>query len=135
MLAPPAEAQSGELRAQLDQFRNTLIGITDPHQLCDLEHGFAQAEAAPEAEAMRRLRRGWVRLRLGTLGDGSSLGRAADDFARATELEPGWSAAWQGRGLALRAEGDRLAADRLNLGKRVGFGPVEGAVESFVRAL
>jgi GWxTD domain-containing protein len=135
VLAPPAEAQSGELRVRLDQFRNTLTGITDPHRLRDLEQGLAQAETAPETEAMRRLQRGWVRLRLGTLGDGPSLGRAADDFARATELEPGWSAAWQGRGLALRVEGDRLAADPLNLGKRVGFGPVEDAVESFGRAL
>jgi GWxTD domain-containing protein len=74
-------------------------------------------------------------MHLGELGDGWSFGRAADDFGRATELEPGWSYAWLLRGMAQRAEGDWQAGDPRNLGKRVGFGSIEDAVQSFAKAM
>jgi GWxTD domain-containing protein len=128
-------AQAPQLRADLEEFRARLSAIDDPSHLRELEHQFGSAGATAETEAIRRLHRGHVRLRIGALGDGWSYGRAAGDFGRATELEPGWSDAWQARGLALRAESEWQASDRLNLGKRVGFGPLEGAVESFARAI
>ena len=134
-IVSPAHAQDQEVRTQLDRFRDALTSVSDPAKLRDLERHLAQTGNGPAAQALWRLERGWVRLRLGALGDGRSFSRAGDDFARATDLEPDWGAAWLGRGLARRAEGDWQAADPQNLGKRVGFGPIEEAVESFARAI
>ena len=128
-------AQAPEVRADLQQLQAELSSIHDAKELRRLERRLNDAGATDSAEAVRRLRRGYVRLRLGRLGDGWSFGRAASDFGRATELAPGWTIAWYARGLARRAEGDWLAADALNLGKRVGLGSIKQAVRDFSRAV
>ena len=128
-------AQTPEVREDLNRFQAETGLATDSIQLRRTERRLGAAGNTPETEAIRRLRRGLVRLRLGELGDGWSFGRAAGDFRRATQLEPQWSSAWFARGLAQRAEGDWQAADQRNLGQRVGFGSIEDAVESFAKAI
>ncbi len=135
LLAAPASAQSPPLRAEIQHFRIALAATSDPDSLKSLEHRFRDSGPTDEAEALRRIRRGLVRLRIGELGDGWSFGRAADDFRRATELEPGWTEAWHARGVAQRTEGQWQAANRQNLGKRVGLGSIEDALRSFARAI
>jgi GWxTD domain-containing protein len=135
LLPGAATGQDAALRADLDRFRLDLSQLGDTALLRTLEHRFGSRGATAETEALRRLRRGLVRLRLGELGAGWSFGQAVGDFRRATELEPGWSYAWHGRGLAERAEGDWQAANRLNLGKRVGLGSVADALQSFAKAV
>ena len=128
-------AQSAEIRDDLTRFQVETGLATDTLQLRRAERQLNAAGTTQETEAIRRIRRGLVRLRLGELGDGWSFGRAAGDFGHATQLEPQWSYAWFARGLAQRAEGDWQAADRRNLGKRVGFGSIEDGVESFAKAI
>ncbi|MEO8140829.1 MAG: GWxTD domain-containing protein [Gemmatimonadota bacterium] len=135
LLAAPLSAQSPEVRADLEQFRITLAQTRSTDTLRSLEHRFGESERSAELEALRRIRRGWVRLRMGELGDGWSYGRAADDFGKATELEPAWTVAWHARGVAQQTEGRWQAANRLNLGKRVGLGSIEDAVRSYARAI
>ena len=135
LLAAPASAQSPEVRADLERFRLAIAQTSNPDSLRSLEHRFGSDGHPGEPEALRRIRRGFVRLRIGQLGDGWSFGKAADDFGRATELEPDWTEAWQARGLAEWTEGRWQAANRLNLGKRVGLGSIEDAVRSFARAI
>jgi len=132
-LAPPPEQDStaaGRRRVATD-----IAAIDDTLRLRRLERELSNTWTDPLTEALSRFRRGHVRLRLGQLGDDRAIGRALKDFERTAELRPDWSEAWEGRGLAQRAEGDRQAGNRLNLGKRVGFGSFEAAVESFAKAV
>ncbi len=135
LIAATASAQSPPLRADLEQFRLAIATTRNPDTLRNLEHRLGENGPTDETEALRRLRRGFVRLRIGQLGDGWSFGRAADDFRRATELEPDWTVAWHARGIAQRTEGQWQAANRMNLGKRVGLGSIEEALQSFARAI
>jgi GWxTD domain-containing protein len=137
LLVPAARswAQSADVRADLEHFTARLAEIRDTARLNRQERALGGSDATPEAGAIRFLRRGAVRFRLGKLGDGRSFGRAADDFRHATELEPDWTAAWLARGLAQQAEGEWQAANPLNLGKRVGLGLVGDAVQSLSRAI
>lgn len=135
LIAVTTSAQSPPLRADLEQFRLAVIATRDPDTLKRLEQHLGDSGPSDETEALRRLRRGFVRLRIGELGDGWSFGRAADDFRRATELEPEWTLAWHARGVAQRTEGRWQAGNRMNLGKRVGLGSIEEAVRSFARAV
>jgi GWxTD domain-containing protein len=137
LLVPGARswAQSADVRADLEHFTARLAEIGDTTRLRRQERALGGSDATPEAGAIRHLRRGAIRFRLGKLGDGSSFGRAADDFRRATELEPDWTAAWLARGLAQQAEGEWQAANPMNLGKRVGLGSVGDAVRSLSRAI
>lgn len=135
LLAASAPAQSPPLRADIEQFRLSIAATRDPDTLKNLEHHLGASGPTDESEALRRIRRGFVRLRIGQLGDGWSFGRAADDFRRATELEPDWTEAWHARGVAQRTEGQWQASNRMNLGKRVGLSSIEDAVRSFARAI
>ena len=119
----------------LRAFQTEVAAIEDPARLRDLEHRYHESLSDSAAEADRHLRRGLVRIRLGELGDGWSFRRATGDFDEAAELEPGTGSTWAYRGVAYQAEGDWLAGDRLNIGKRVGFGSYEEALRSFARAL
>ena len=136
LLIGPATVRSQEpaVRDSLRAFRADITSLTDTIRLRRLERELGR-DMSSSAEALRRLHRGIVRLRLGELGDGWSFGRAGGDFTRATELEPAWTDAWLLRGLARRAEGDWQAANPLNLGTRVGLGSIAEAVESFARAI
>jgi len=135
LFAAATSAQSPPLRADIEQFRLTIAATRDIDTLKRLEHHLGDSGPTDESEALRRIRRGFVRLRIGQLGDGWSFGRATDDFRRATELEPGWTVAWHARGEAQHTEGQWQAANRQNLGKRVGLGVIEDAVRSFARAI
>lgn len=127
--------QDPPLRDALRDFRGEISRITDTTALRQVDRRLGRTGDNPDGEAVRRMRQGLVRLRIGELGDGWSFGRAAGEFSRATELEPEWTEAWQARGLAKRAEGQWLASDSMNIGKRVGLGPIRDAVRSFARAI
>ncbi len=135
LLAPPLSAQSPDLRQELTRFRSEISGIQDSSVLREWERRFGGEGGTPSSEAMRRMRRGWVRLRLGELGNPWTPGQAVGDFSGATQREPNWPEAWFALGEARRQEADRLAADPANLGKRVGFGRLEGALEAYQHAL
>ncbi len=138
LLAGPggtAAAQAAPLRAALERAQADLQAVGDTQALRQRERELGQRAAGDSAEAERLIRRSLVRIRLGTLGDGLGFGRAARDLSRAGELEPAWVFPWYARGVALRGQYQWLADDRLNLGKRVGFGSLEDAVEAFQQAL
>lgn len=130
----PAPAQDAALRAELQGFTAEVAAMTDTGRLGRLERRFGGRGATPEIEAISRLRRGVVRLRLGTLGRGWASGQAADDFARATSRVPAWPLGWYWLGLAREAEAAWLAGDHRNLGHRVGSGARRAAVQAFARA-
>jgi GWxTD domain-containing protein len=133
-MAGSARAQAPEPDAEVERFRALITGL-DSAALRQWERRLGEEAQTPGAELLRRLQRGFVRLALGRTGDGWSYGRAARDFRRAAELAPGWALPWYACGLAHRAEADWHAANRLNLGTRVGFGALEQALDDFARAL
>lgn len=122
--------------SDMEHYRVELASVSDTSQLRKSEYALGGHGGTREIEARRLLRRGLVRLRLGEMGDGWSFGRAAGDFSDAANTEPNLGAyAWYARGMALRAQYDWHAANKLNLGKRVGFGSLEDAVEAFAQSL
>lgn len=122
--------------SDIEHYRVQLASVYDTFQLRKSEHALGGHGGTQEIEARRLLRRGLVRLRLGEMGDGWSFGRAAGDFSDAASEEPNLSAyAWYARGVALRAQYDWHAANKMNLGKRVGFGSLEDAVDAFAQSL
>ena len=137
LTAGPASlsAQAGRAWNDIEHYRVELAGVSDTLQLRQSEYALGGNGGTPEAEARRLLRRGLVRLRLGEMGDGWSFGRAAGDFSDAADAEPDWAYAWYARGMALRAQYDWHAANQLNIGKRVGFGSLEDAVDAFAESL
>jgi len=137
LLSGPARlsSQAPDAWSDLERYRGELAQVSDTSQLRRSEYALGGNGGTPESQARRLLRRGLVRLRLGEMGDGWSFGRAAHDFSDATEAEPEWAFSWYARGVALRGEADWHAANRMNLGKRVGFGALEDAVNAFAEAL
>ena len=137
LLLGPAQlpAQAPGAWSDLERYRGELAQVSDTFQLRRTEYALGGNGGTPESEARRLLRRGLIRLRLGEMGDGWSFGRAANDFSDAAEAEPEWAFSWYARGMALRAEADWHGANRMNLGKRVGFGSLEAAVAAFAEAL
>lgn len=134
LLATPLAAQQGPARAEVERLAAAVAAADAPRPLeQELRRLRAREESETEAEALRRLHLGLLRLRLNQLGD--YRGAPNGDLERATELAPDWAWAWYLRGLSKRSEGDWLAADKLNLGTRVGFGAYEAAVAHFERAL
>lgn len=137
LTAAPASlpAQARGTSYDIEHYRVELAGVSDTLQLRRSEYALGGSGGTREAEARRLLRRGLVRLRLGEMGDGWSFGRAAGDFSDAADAEPDWAYAWYARGMALRGQYDWHAANRMNLGKRVGFGSLEDAVDAFAESL
>jgi len=132
----PLPAQGGGTWSDIEHYRVELARVSDTFQLRKSEYALGGNGGTPESEARRLLRRGLVRLRLGEMGDGWSFGRAAGDFSDAARAEPDFGAyAWYARGMALRAQYDWHAANRMNIGKRVGFGSLEDAVDAFATSL
>ncbi len=131
----PLPAQTQRAWSDLEQYQTVLASVSDTVQLRRSERSSHGRGATSETEARRLVRRGLIRIRLGEMGDGLSFGRAARDFSGAARAEPDWAFPWYGRGVALRGQYQWLADDRMNIGKRVGFGSLEDAVEAFAEAL
>ncbi len=129
-----SRAQDPALRVDLERFQQDVAAMSDTGDLRRLEHRFSGKGATTEVEAIRRMRRGFVRLRLGVLGDGWSLGRAAADFERATTIAAAWPLAWQGLGHARQLEAAWIAADLRNLGHRLGETQRRAAVRAYWQA-
>jgi GWxTD domain-containing protein len=127
--------QAPEARRELQQFRETIAGLDDVAILRRVEHGLDVDAGPPEAQALSRLQRGYLRLRQVAAGDERASGRAAGDFRQAARLQPDWSETWLALGRARRAEGDQDASDLRNLGKRIGFGAYEAAIDAYAEAL
>jgi GWxTD domain-containing protein len=135
LLAPSrAQAQESDLRADLERFRAEVAGMVDTTALRRLEYGLGGRSATADVEAVRRLRRGIVRRRLGALGDGWSHGRATEDFARASALAPDWPFTWTELGEARDAEAAWIAGDLRNLGHRLGGSQRRAAIAAYARA-
>jgi len=135
-LAPaPVAAQDPGLETAVEHFQEQLATVTDSLTLRQWERRLGRGTDSTDTEALRRVHRGLVRLRLGAAGDGWSYGRAAADFGAASERMPEWVFPWYARGMARRAEAEWQARNRLNLGTRVGFGSLEDAVDDFAHAL
>jgi GWxTD domain-containing protein len=141
LAAMPLAGQEVRVAAQhdplpdLEQFQDEVQRQTDTVELRRWEDRFGGRAATAETEAVRRLRRGLVRIRIGEMGDGWSFQRAQKDLRAATALQPDWAYTWYALGVAERGEADWQAANRMNIGKRVGFGSLEDAVASFAEAL
>lgn len=132
----PLPAQARGSWSDIEHYRVELARVSDTFQLRKSEYALGGSGGTPDTEARRLIRRGLVRLRLGEMGDGWSFGRAAGDFSDAAKAEPDLGAyAWYARGMALRAQYDWHAANKMNLGKRVGFGSLEDAVDAFAQSL
>ncbi len=133
---PAAAVAQTPAWSEIERYRVELAGVSDTTQLKKTEYALGGHGGTRETEARRLLRRGLVRLRLGEMGDGWSFGRAAGDFSDAADAEPNFGAyAWYAKGMALRAQYDWHSANKMNLGKRVGFGSLEAAVEAFSQSL
>lgn len=134
-LAAPLAAQVPDTRVELERYRAELETIRDTVALRRLVQAQSPERTDSTLAAVGWLRRGFTRLRLGHAGDGWSFGRAAGDFTTATEYRPRWPLPWYGVALAERGRADWLAADRTNLGSRVGYGPLAEALSAARQAL
>lgn len=130
-----AHSQSPDQRTALLELRQQVAGASDSNALRKWERRLGGSRPESEAESVRRLERGWVRLRLAQLGDRWSAGRAVGDFNDVAGKHPDWPEAWYGLGEARRREAHELAADPLNLGSRIGFGKLERAMSAYQAAL
>lgn len=130
----PLAAQEPGVLAAFEREQATLATASDSQQLRQTEKQLGRS-SEDHSEASRLVRRSLVRIRLGQLGDGLSFGRAARDLSHAGELQPTWVFPLYARGVALRGQYQWLADDQRNMGKRVGFGSLEDAVEAFRQAL
>lgn len=134
-LAAPLAAQGPDTRVELDRYRAGLETIRDTTTLRRMVQAQEPERADSTIAAVGWLRRGFTRLRLGHAGDGWSFGRAAGDFTTAADLRPRWPLPWYGVALAQRGRAEWLAADRTNLGSRVGYGPLAEALSAARQAL
>ena len=120
-------AQSAEFRQQLSAFSQTLISTTDSSLVRRFERDLEHAKGS---DSLQTLRHTLVLLRLNQLGNHWGARQAISQARQATEEHPDWPVAWHLLGRSLLAEGDRMAADPLELGRRVGFGQFEGAADA-----
>ena len=135
LAAAPLAAQGPELRADLDRQWAELAGIRDTAALHRLERTQRPPDGDTDTAAHGALRRGFTRLRLAEAGDGWFFERAARDFSAAGALRPEWPLPWYGLALAERGRAAWLAADPVNLGSRVGYGPLAASLRAARQAL
>lgn len=82
----------------------------------------------------RRLRLGFIQLRLGELGERDRVARAATEFERATELAPTWPWTWYGLGLARAARGESSIIGIENIRQWLNTDHLSAAADAFRRA-
>lgn len=131
--AAPLGAQQGPVREALDRLAVELAAESSPRDLKIRIDELRDSSDDPDREALRRIQRGLMLLRVAELG--GDLLPPAGEFARATNLRADWVYGWYGWGRAKQLRGNWLAGERLNLGQRVGFGSYEEAAQHYVRAL
>ena len=128
----PLTAQSAESRRQLSTFEQHLASLKDSSAVRNIEHDL---EREALTGSLRILERALVLLRLNQFGNPWAARQAVGQARRATEEHPERPVAWHLLGRSLLAEGDRLAADPLELGRRVGFGQFEEAADALLKAV
>ncbi|MGB7213050.1 MAG: hypothetical protein WBC97_10530 [Gemmatimonadales bacterium] len=124
-----ADAQSGETVAALEQFRDSIVAVSDTESLRRLQHDLDRAR---DTSTLGLLRRGILALRLGSLPD---IERAGDRCAAAERQVPTWPYPPFCRGLAKEAYGSATAANHLNLGLMAGQGDLRSAADQYLVAI
>jgi tetratricopeptide (TPR) repeat protein len=124
-------AQSPESRRQLSTFNQHLASIRDSSAVRGIEQDLAREEPT---DSLKLLERALTLLRLTEFGNPWAARQAIGQTRQATEKHPDWPVAWHLLGRSLLTEGDRMAADPLELGRRVGFGQFEEAANALVHA-
>jgi GWxTD domain-containing protein len=105
-LAPPAQAQAPDQRADLERWRDSLAGTSDSVSLLAVERHTIDLAKSDRGNAYVHLKLGFLSLRLGDLGGQSHFDDAASEFQWAIDLQPTWPYAWYGMGLAEFGVGD-----------------------------
>ena len=127
----PLAAQSAEQRSDFSAFEERIGALTDSAEVRRLERGLAKwGDTDPLASFERVL----TLLRLNQLGNQWATRQAVGQAKNGTKDHPDWPLAWHLLGRALLMEGQRKAANPLELGRRVGFGDFEDAADAFAHA-
>jgi tetratricopeptide (TPR) repeat protein len=128
----PLAAQSPEFRQQLSAFDLQLASLTDSAAVRAIERDLARQKGD---DSLGVLQRALALLRLNQLGNPWAAREAVGKARSATRTHPDWPVAWHLFGRSLLKEGDRKAADPLELGRRVGFGDYEDAADVLAHAV
>lgn len=128
-----AQAQSPEQRTELRLYQDSLAGMPTAALGQEVNHWRTHADSAPTPMALLRI--GVVSLTLAEREHESRFDQARRTFQQAAALAPDWPWPHYGVGLARAAKGRWQADEPLNLGKRVGYGELEGALEAQFEAL
>ena len=131
---PALPTQEPATRAALEQFRDSLAGVTDTAALTAAARTGTDG-LAPAAAAAARLRQGFIQLRVAQLGNPYRYRSAESAFDAATRLEPGWPYPRYGRGLAKFGLSEAQRAQSRELGLYVGVGALDDAVTALTDAL
>ncbi|MEP7326470.1 MAG: GWxTD domain-containing protein [Gemmatimonadota bacterium] len=135
LAAAPLHAQDRITVLQLENFRDSLAGISDSTIINQLTRNLRASARNRGNDRIATLRSGLALLRQAELTDGRLFSPARETFQRALRLEPAWSYAEFGLGLAELGRGRWLAANPAELGNRVGYGSYQAAIRAFAAAV
>ena len=127
----PLAAQSAEQRRDLFAFEERIGALADSAEVRQLERDLSKRGAT---DALASAERALALLRLHQLGNPWATRQAVGQAEDVTKAHPDWPLAWYLLGRTLLMEGQRKAADPLELGRRVGFGDFEDAADAFAHA-
>jgi tetratricopeptide (TPR) repeat protein len=127
----PLAAQSAGQRRDLSAYEERIGALTDSAEVRQLERNLAQRDDTDPIVSSQRV---FTLLRLHQLGNPWATRQAVGQARDVTKAHPDWPLAWHLFGRTLLVEGQRKAADPLELGRRVGFGDFEDATDAFARA-
>lgn len=101
-LGAPSAARGQEPadREVIENFRDSLLQISDTTALLQLERQMVETAKGHREDAILHIRIGFVNVRLGDLGLERRYEDAASEFNWATELQPTWPYGWFGLGFA-----------------------------------
>ena len=127
-------AQGPDERAALTALRDSLVG-QEAFALPGVLPAAERARTEEPRDAYRRLRLGFIELRLGEVRNERDLvDKAADEFDRATKLQPAWPWAWYGLGLARAARGEGRILGIENIRQWFNTDHLSAAATAFRRA-
>jgi len=127
----PVAAQSTEQRRDLSAFEERVGALTDSAEVRQIERDLNRRD---DTDQLAPAKRAHTLLRLHQLGNPWATRQAVSQARSVTKAHPDWPLAWHLFGRTLLMEGQRKAADPLELGRRVGFGDFEDAADAFAHA-
>jgi tetratricopeptide (TPR) repeat protein len=135
LLGAAAAAQAPADRGALVRLRDSLATVSDTTTLLAREALAIDSARVDRDNAMRHLQLGLLALRLAELRGGRHADDAASEFLWATELQPTWSWAWYGLGLAEARMPNRAAGFGGGLFTMLGVDRDRLAGTAFARAI